>query len=492
MNLEDFTATELAEKIRHKEVSAAEAVGGSLEQIRKHDDQLNAFLNVCEDATENATRIDERLAAGEDVGPLAGVPIALKDNMCVQGTPTTCASKILEHWMSPYDAHVTDLLEKAGAVIVGKTNMDEYAMGSSTENSGLALTRNPWNTEHAPGGSSGGSAAAVASGMVPLALGSDTGGSIRQPAAFCGVTGSKPTYGRVSRFGLVAFGSSLDQIGPLSRDVRDNALLLQVISGHDTRDSTSANLDVPDYLASLDGSIDGLKIGIPKEYFVEGMSPDVAAATEAAIETLRSLGAETREISMPHTQYAVAVYYIIATAEASSNLSRYDGVHYGFRSQNAEDMIEMYTKSRQEAFGDEVKRRIMLGTFALSAETYEAYYLKAAKVRKLMRQDFDHAFEEVDCILSPTAPSPAFKIGELVDDPLEMYLSDILTLSLNLAGLPGISVPCGFSARGLPLGLQIMGKPWDEATVLRAAHAFQENTDFLKRPTMPWPQAASL
>ena len=394
--------------------------------------------------------------------------------------------------MSPNDAHVTDLLEKAGAVIVGKTNMDEYAMGSSTENSGLALTRNPWNTEHAPGGSSGGSAAAVASGMVPLALGSDTGGSIRQPAAFCGVTGSKPTYGRVSRFGLVAFGSSLDQIGPLSRDVRDNALLLQVISGHDTRDSTSANLDVPDYLASLDGSIDGLKIGIPKEYFVEGMSPDVAAATEAAIETLRSLGAETREISMPHTQYAVAVYYIIATAEASSNLSRYDGVHYGFRSQNAEDMIEMYTKSRQEAFGDEVKRRIMLGTFALSAETYEAYYLKAAKVRKLMRQDFDHAFEEVDCILSPTAPSPAFKIGELVDDPLEMYLSDILTLSLNLAGLPGISVPCGFSARGLPLGLQIMGKPWDEATVLRAAHAFQENTDFLKRPTMPWPQAASL
>ncbi|MDA0840240.1 MAG: Asp-tRNA(Asn)/Glu-tRNA(Gln) amidotransferase subunit GatA [Planctomycetota bacterium] len=484
MNFEDLTATALVQKIRQKDISAAEAVAGSLAQIRKHDGQIKAFINVCENAEEKAKRIDKRLAAGEDVGPLAGVPIALKDNMCVQGVPTTCGSKILEKWMTPYDANVTELLEQAGAVIVGKTNMDEFAMGSSTENSGLMVTRNPWNTEYAPGGSSGGSAAAVVAGMVPLALGSDTGGSIRQPAAFCGITGAKPTYGRVSRYGLVAFGSSLDQIGPLSRDVRDNALLLQVISGHDSRDSTSANLDVPDYLASLEGSIEGLKIGIPKEYFVDGMSPDVAAATDAAIETLRSLGAEIRQISMPHTQYAVAVYYIIATAEASSNLARYDGVHYGFRSQNAEDMIGVYTKSRREAFGDEVKRRIMLGTFALSAETYEAYYVKAAKVRKLMREDFDNAFEQVDCILSPTSPSPAFKIGELVDDPLQMYLSDIMTLSLNLAGLPGISVPCGFSAEGLPLGLQLMGKPWDEATILRAAYAFQQTTDFLRRPRL--------
>ena len=314
MNFEDLTATALVQKIRQKDISAAEAVAGSLAQIRKHDGQIKAFINVCENAEEKAKRIDKRLAAGEDVGPLAGVPIALKDNMCVQGVPTTCGSKILEKWMTPYDANVTELLEQAGAVIVGKTNMDEFAMGSSTENSGLMVTRNPWNTEYAPGGSSGGSAAAVVAGMVPLALGSDTGGSIRQPAAFCGITGAKPTYGRVSRYGLVAFGSSLDQIGPLSRDVRDNALLLQVISGHDSRDSTSANLDVPDYLASLEGSIEGLKIGIPKEYFVDGMSPDVAAATDAAIETLRSLGAEIRQISMPHTQYAVAVYYIIATA----------------------------------------------------------------------------------------------------------------------------------------------------------------------------------
>ncbi|MEE9585158.1 MAG: Asp-tRNA(Asn)/Glu-tRNA(Gln) amidotransferase subunit GatA, partial [Candidatus Brocadiales bacterium] len=426
---------------------------------------------------------DTRVKGGERPGLLAGVPTAVKDNICTRGLRTTCASKILGNFVPPYDAHVTERLKAEGAVIVGKTNLDEFAMGSSTENSGFKPTRNPWDADRSPGGSSGGSAAAVAAGMAYMALGSDTGGSVRQPASFCGVVGMKPTYGRVSRYGLVAFGSSLDQIGPITRDVRDAALLLQVIAGHDERDSTCAKMPVPDYVSTLEDRIDGVRIGVPKEYFAEGLNDEVRQAVEGAIETYKSLGASVVEISLPHTPYAVAVYYIIATAEASSNLARYDGVRYGYRTAASDGIISMYSRSRAEGFGSEVKRRIMLGTYALSSGYYEAYYLKASKVRNLIRQDFLSAFEDVDVILGPTSPTPAFRIGERIENPLEMYLSDVFTIPANLAGIPGISIPCGFTLENLPIGMQLMGRHFDELTLLKVARAFEKETDYhLKRP----------
>jgi len=485
MDPTELTASELAEKIRSREVSSLEATEAFLRRIEERDPKVRAFVTVdAAGARARAREIDDALARADEPGPLAGVPLALKDNLCVRGLPTTCSSKILENFVPPYDAGVAERLQKAGAVIVGKTNLDEFAMGSSTENSGLFVTRNPWNLECVPGGSSGGSAAAVAAGLVPATLGSDTGGSIRQPASFCGIVGLKPTYGRVSRYGLVAYGSSLDQIGPLTHDVRDCAVLLQAIAGHDGRDSTSSTQAVPDFVSGLDAPIQGLKLGVPKEYFAEGIDGEVEQAVRGAIAVLSGLGAEVQEISLPHTEYAIAVYYIIASAEASSNLARYDGVHYGHRTPG-KDLVELYSNSRRDALGEEVKRRIMLGTFALSAETYEAYYLKASKVRSLIRQDFDKAFEGVDCIVGPTSPTPPFRIGELVDDPLSMYLADIYTISLNLAGLPGLSVPCGFSADGLPIGLQILGRAWDEATILRVGQAHLEATDHhLKRPPL--------
>ena len=411
------------------------------------------------------------------------MPIAIKDVICIQGSLTTCGSRILEGFVAPYDATVTEKLRHAGAIFIGKTNLDEFAMGSSTENSAFIKTRNPWDLDRVPGGSSGGSAAAVAAGLCAGALGTDTGGSIRQPASFCGVVGIKPTYGRVSRFGLVAFASSLDQIGPITRDVEDAAIMLQAIAGYDPGDSTSVDLPVPDYRAALKEPIRGLRLGIPREYFIEGTDPEVAEAVRNAISTCRELGAQIVDISLPHTEYGIAAYYIIAPAEASSNLARYDGVKYGHRAQGARDLIEMYRKSRSQGFGAEVKRRIMLGTYVLSAGYYDAYYRKASQVRTLIRRDFLEAFEKCDAILAPVSPIPAFKIGEKFDDPLQMYLSDVFTLPASLAGIPGISVPCGFTSEKLPIGLQILGPHFREELILRIAYQFEQATPFhLQRP----------
>jgi aspartyl-tRNA(Asn)/glutamyl-tRNA(Gln) amidotransferase subunit A len=412
---------------------------------------------------------------------LAGIPLAIKDVICTKGVRTTCASKMLESYEPPYDATVIRRLKAQEAVLLGKTNMDEFAMGSSTENSSFFRTRNPWALDHVPGGSSGGSAAAVAADLCAAALGSDTGGSIRQPASFCGIAGLKPTYGRVSRYGLVAFASSLDQIGPFAKDIHDCAMLLHAIAGHDPCDSTSANLPVPDYSSALTGDVRGVRIGIPDDYFIEGMDPEVEAAIWTAIRTLKDLGATQEKVLLPHTPYAIATYYIVATAEASSNLGRYDGVRYGYRTTRPTDLLEMYQRSRREGFGPEVKRRIMLGTYALSAGYYDAYYLKAQKVRTLIRRDFERAFEQCDVIATPTSPTPPFKFGEKTEDPLQMYLSDIFTISVNLAGLPGISIPCGFTKAGLPIGLQLIGKPFDEATILKVAHAYEQATDWHRR-----------
>ncbi|MFQ6048012.1 MAG: Asp-tRNA(Asn)/Glu-tRNA(Gln) amidotransferase subunit GatA, partial [Phycisphaerae bacterium] len=454
--------------------SAVEAVQRCLGRIERLDGVVRAFISVDgERALGRAEQIDRRLARGEPVGALAGVPVAVKDNICTRFGYTTCASKILANFASPYDATVVERLEAAGAIIVGKTNLDEFAMGSSTENSGMFVTRNPWRSEYVPGGSSGGSAAAVAARMVPAAIGSDTGGSIRQPAAFCGVTGLKPTYGRVSRYGLVAYGSSLDQIGPITQDVADAALLLGVIAGHDRRDSTCIDAPVPDYLGRLSEPLGPVRIGVAREYFGEGLDGEVRQAIEQALEVYRQGGAEIVEVSLPHSEYAIAAYYLIAMAEASSNLARYDGVHYGYRTARPEDFIDLYCTSRAEGFGPEVKRRIMLGTYALSSGYYEAYYLKALKVRTLIRRDFDRAFERFDVLLSPTSPTVAFKIGERADDPLAMKMADICTIPVNLAGIPALSVPCGFS-EGLPVGLQIMGKPFDEETILRVGYAYEQ------------------
>ena len=479
-----LTAFELREKTLSGKLTAKKVVEELFAQIEEKEPLIGAYLTLDkEGALKTAEEIDARVKRGERPGLLMGVPVAVKDNICTRGLRTTCASKILGNFVPPYDAHVVERLRAEDAIIVGKTNLDEFAMGSSTENSGFKPTKNPWDVRCIPGGSSGGSAAAVAAGMAYMALGSDTGGSVRQPACLCGVVGLKPTYGRVSRYGLVAFGSSLDQIGPITKDVRDAAILLQVIAGHDRRDSTCAAAPAPDYLSTLDDPIAGVRIGVPKEYFAEGLNKEVHQAVEGAIRTYEGLGANVVEISLPHTMYAVAVYYIIATAEASSNLARYDGVRYGYRTTSSDGLISMYSRSRAEGFGSEVKRRIMLGTYALSSGYYDAYYLKASKVRNLIRQDFLSAFEKVDVVLCPTSPTPAFRLGERIENPLEMYLSDVFTIPANLAGIPGISIPCGFTRDNLPIGMQIMGKHFDEATLLKVARAFERETDYhLKRP----------
>lgn len=467
------SALSLRAKVVSKQISASELTGLFLERIVKTDPTYKAFLLVDRDfALAQAREVDGAIVRGDDVGPLAGVPVAVKDQIVTRGLKTTCASRMLNGFVPPYDATVVDRLRRAGAIVIGKTNQDEFAMGSSTENSAYGPTRNPWDSERVPGGSSGGSAVAVALRQAPLALGTDTGGSIRQPASLCGVVGLKPTYGRVSRFGAVAFASSLDQIGPFANNVADTAAIMNVIAGHDPNDSTSVPTAVPDYLSGLDGGIRGLRVGVPREYFVPGMTDGVHAAIQDGIGRLQSAGAELVDISLPHTEYCVATYYIIATAEASSNLARYDGVRYGYRAANPKDIHDMYSRSRDEGFGSEVKRRIMLGTYVLSSGYYDAYYRKAQQVRTLIRRDFDEAFQKVDVIACPVSPVTAFKLGEMVEDPLQMYLMDILTISCNLAGLPGISIPCGFSDN-MPVGLQLLAKPLDEAVLLRAARAHE-------------------
>jgi aspartyl-tRNA(Asn)/glutamyl-tRNA(Gln) amidotransferase subunit A len=474
-----LTIHELRDLIQKGEVSPVEVVQKFFARIGQVEDRIQAFNTLTpRTALAFAQKFKDMQIRKEKVPPLAGIPLAIKDVICTKGVATTCSSKILEKYIPPYNATVVNRLNAAGCVMLGKANMDEFAMGSSTENSAFKKTRNPWNLECVPGGSSGGSASAVAADMCAGALGSDTGGSIRQPGGFCGIAALKPTYGRVSRFGLVAFASSLDQIGPMTKDVRDAAILLRVIAGHDPLDSTSADIPVPDYEAALTGEVKGLRIGIPSEYFVAGMDPEVESAVHEAIRVLERLGVAQEEVSLPHTDYAVATYYLVATAEASSNLARYDGVKYGYRTPRSEHLIDMYMKTRREGFGPEVKRRIMLGTYALSAGYYDAYYLKALRVRTLIRQDFTEAFKRCDVIVTPTSPTPPFKFGEKTDDPLQMYLSDILTISANLAGVPGININCGFTKSGLPIGLQIIGKPFDEETVLKVAHAYEQATNW--------------
>ncbi|MFQ5410954.1 MAG: Asp-tRNA(Asn)/Glu-tRNA(Gln) amidotransferase subunit GatA [Phycisphaerae bacterium] len=462
--------------------SAPKNVQEALDRIKRIDPEIRAVLSVLKDSS---LRRAGELDSNGTTGVLHGQPVAVKDTICTEVGTTSCASRILEHFQAPYDAHVVERLNAAGAIVVAKTNLDEFAMGGSTENSGFFPTRNPWAVDRVPGGSSGGSAAAVAARLVPYALGSDTGGSIRQPASFCGISGLKPSYGRVSRYGLVAFGSSLDQIGPMALDVRGIARLLGVIAGHDSRDSTSVNQAVPDYESSLDEPIGGMRIGIAAEYFGEGLDPKVRASVEAAIEVFRSLGAEVGEIHLPHSRYTIACYYLICTAEASSNLARYDGVHFGHRVADPANYIDVYSGSRAEGFGAEVKRRIMLGTYALSSGYYDAYYLKALKVRALIKRDFDAAFEDCDVILSPTTPTPAFGIGEKMDNPLSMYLADVYNCAANLAGIPAMSIPCGITEEGLPIGLQLMGPHLGEEMLLRAGHGFQEATEHhLRKPPL--------
>ena len=486
MTLTLLTIHELGARFRSGESSSAEAAQAYLERIEALDPQVRAFLTVTRDqALTQAAAADVRLKARKPLGPLDGIPIALKDVLCTRGIRTTCGSKILERFVPPYDATVVERLRGAGAVLLGKLNMDEFAMGSSTENSGYFATRNPWDLGRVPGGSSGGSAAAVSADMATATLGTDTGGSIRQPAAFCGTVGLKPTYGRVSRYGLVAFASSLDQIGPFAKDVEDAAHMLRVIAGHDPMDSTSVDAAVPDYAAELGTGVAGLKLGIPAEYFIDGMDPEVEAAVRDAVKTLEKLGARAEPVSLPHTEYGLAAYYLIAPAECSSNLARYDGVKYGLRAPKARDIVDMYSKTRAQGFGREVKRRIMLGTYALSAGYHDAYYGKAQRVRTLVRRDFQQAFERVDLIVAPTTPNVAFKMGEK-EDPLQMYLNDVFTIPVNLAGLPGLSMPAGFTRSGLPIGLQLIGRPFDETTVLRAAHAFERATDWhARKPPLP-------
>ena len=467
------SATELSQDLQAGTVSSVEITQAMIDRINAVDKQVHAFLHMDEqDALAQAKASDERRAKGECVSPLDGVPVGMKDVIAVKDQPLTAASKILENYRSPYDATVVRKLKEAGAVVAGRLNLDEFAMGSSTENSAYGPTRNPWNLDCVPGGSSGGSSAAVAAREVPLSLGSDTGGSIRQPASLCGVVGMKPTYGMVSRYGLAAFASSLDQIGPFSTTVEDAALLLEIISGHDSLDSTSYPTEVPSYSAELKNSCEPKVLGLPKEFFGPGMDDEVRASIEQVIEYYRSIGYQTKEVSLPTTDLSIPVYYVIATAEASSNLARYDGIRYTSRSERAENAIDVYAKSRGEGFGSEVKRRCILGAYALSSGYYDAYYLRAQKARTLIRQDFEKAFAEVDAILTPTSPTPAFKFGEKSDDPISMYLSDVYTISTNLAGLPGISVPCGFSGSGLPIGVQLIGKAFEESSLLQIAHAY--------------------
>ncbi len=477
MQLYELTAHEIAEKLAAREVSAREVTDSVIERIGDIEGHVKAYVTVTEAVAQaQADAVDTARARGEALSPLAGIPIALKDNLCTVGTETTCSSKILRGFLPPYNATVVEKLSAAGSVFVGKANLDEFAMGSSTENSAFGTSHNPWNLETVPGGSSGGSTAAVAAGEAIWALGSDTGGSIRQPAAFCGVVGLKPTYGRVSRYGLIAFASSLDQIGPITKDVRDAALLMNVLSGHDPMDSTSIDLGVPDYTKSLTQDIKGLRIGVPKEYFGAGIAPAVADAVRTAIAQMVSLGAIAEEITLPHTEYALPTYYILAPAEASSNLARYDGVRFGHRTARATNAVDLFEKTREEGFGPEVKQRIMIGTYALSAGYYDAFYVKAQQVRTLIKHDFDQAFTRCDIIVAPTAPTVAFKIGA-VSDPLEMKLNDILTIPANMAGIPAISLPCGFS-NGLPIGLQMMAPAFGEETLLRAAHAYEQANEW--------------
>lgn len=480
MKLFEQPAHVLHDMLVNNEITSLELTEAILSRIDEVEGDVKAYLTLTRnEAIAQAKAVDEKIARGEKISFLEGIPGAIKDNICTKGVKTTCASKILQNFVPPYSATVVNKLNAENAVILGKTNLDEFAMGGSTENSAYFPTRNPWNTECVPGGSSGGSAAAVAAGTAVWAIGSDTGGSIRQPASFCGVVGMKPTYGRVSRYGLVAYASSLDQIGPITKDVTDCAHILNIIAGHDDMDSTCVNEAVPDYTKALVEDVKGLKLGIPKEYFVDGMDPDVEKAIRDSIKKLEELGAEVVEISLPNTAHAISTYYLIAPAEAATNLERYDGVSYGERADGV-DIVDMMTNTRSQYFGEEVKRRIMIGNYALSAGYYDAYYLKALKVRRLVKEDYDKAFEKVDVIVCPTAPSPAYKIGEKIDNPLEMYLQDVCTVPLNLAGLPGISVPCGFSSKGMPIGMQLIGKPLDEATLIRTAYTYEQSQDFHK------------
>jgi aspartyl-tRNA(Asn)/glutamyl-tRNA(Gln) amidotransferase subunit A len=481
----EWTLHEARQALREGKVTSVQLTEAVFARIEAVEPKVEAFITLLKDeALDSARLADEQFARGEDLGDLHGVPIAIKDNMCTLGTATTCASKMLENFRPPYDATVVQKLKAAGAVIVGKTNLDEFAMGSSTENSAFKVTRNPWNTDCVPGGSSGGSAASVAYGAAYASLGSDTGGSIRQPASLCGLVGLKPTYGLVSRYGLVAFASSLDQIGPFTKDVEDSAIMMNVLAGYDVKDGTSIESGATDYKTALIDDVKGLRIGLPKEFFGEGISEEVKEAVYAAAKVYESLGAYVEEVSLPNAGYALPIYYIIASSECSSNLARFDGVRYGFRAPEFEDFNDLFAKTRTQGFGEEVKRRIMLGTYALSSGYYDAYYNKAMKVRTLLKQDFDRAFANVDVLLTPTSPTVAFKIGEKTDNPLEMYMSDICTVPINIAGVPAMSLPCGFSS-GLPIGMQIIGKHFDEKTILRAAYAYERHTGYAQqRPTL--------
>jgi aspartyl-tRNA(Asn)/glutamyl-tRNA(Gln) amidotransferase subunit A len=474
MNLKELSLGRVKKLLDNGDIRSTEVTEAFLKRMEEVGKKTNAYITPCgEQAMDSAKKADDLREKGRK-GRLLGVPLAIKDNICTDGVRTTCASKILNNFIPPYDASIIYKLKEEGFIMLGKTNMDEFAMGSSSETSYFGPVKNPWDLERIPGGSSGGSAACVASLEAPAALGSDTGGSIRQPAALCGVVGLKPTYGRVSRYGLIAFGSSLDQIGPLTRDVYDNALLMECIAGHDEKDSTSLKADVPRYTELLSENIKGLRLGVPKEYFIEGVEADVSKKVHEAIALLKSLGAEIKEVSLPHTSYGIAVYYLVATAEASSNLARYDGVKYGYRASDVKDLKEMYIRSKKEGFGEEVKRRIMLGTFALASGYYDAYYKKAGKVRTLIKQDFEKAFGEIDAILCPTSPTTAFKLGEKTGDPIQMYLSDVFTINVNLAGVPAISFPCGFDAKGLPIGMQVIGNYLDEQKLFNIAYAYEK------------------
>ena len=479
MKLFEQPAHVLHDMLVNKEITSLELTQAVLARIDEVEGDVQAYLTITrEEALAQAKAVDEKIAKGEEIAFLEGIPGAIKDNICTKGIKTTCASKILQKFVPPYDATVMQKLEAQNPVVLGKTNLDEFAMGGSTENYAYHPTCNPWNTDCVPGGSSGGSAAAVAAGTAVWALGSDTGGSIRQPASFCGVVGMKPTYGRVSRYGLVAYASSLDQIGPITKDVTDCAHILNIIAGRDEMDSTSLDVQVPDFTKALVQDVKGLKIGLPKEYFVKGMDPEVEAAVKNGVKELEKLGAEVVEISLPNTDYAISTYYLIAPAEAATNLARYDGVSYGERAEDAADLVEMMTKTRTQYLGEEVKRRIMIGNYALSAGYYDAYYLKALKVRRLVKEDYDKAFKDVDVIICPAAPSVAYKIGEKIANPLEMYLQDACTVPLNLAGLPGISVPCGYNKDKMPIGMQIIGKALDEETILRVAYTYEQSQSY--------------
>jgi aspartyl-tRNA(Asn)/glutamyl-tRNA(Gln) amidotransferase subunit A len=481
MNLYDLTLKEVSDKLSKKEITSVELTNEILNRVNEVEPKVDSFLTLTSElALKQAKAIDEKRAKGEQLSPLAGVPMAIKDNICTDGIKTTCASKMLENFVPPYNATVVNRLFNSGAVMVGKTNMDEFAMGSSTESSAFKKTKNPWDIERIPGGSSGGSASAVASGQAYYSLGSDTGGSVKQPASMCGLVGLRPTYGRISRYGLIAFGSSLDQVGIFTKSAMDCALVLNEMAGKDEMDGTSANVEVSDYTKNLNKNIKNLKIGIPKEYFGEGIDSDVKKAVLSGIEVLKSLGAKVKEVSLPHTEYAIATYYVVAPSEASSNLSRFDGIRYGYRSSEYDSLEELYIKSRSEGFGEEVKRRIMLGTYALSAGYYDAYYKKSLQVRTLIKHDFVKAFNDVDIIIAPTAPNVAFKLGEKTDDPLAMYMEDACTIPSCLAGLPGLSIPCGFK-NGLPIGMQLIGNYFDENTLLNVAHVFESATDFSKQ-----------